>query len=300
MTDLLRGKVALVTGGSQGLGLEIARRYVACGASVVLCAREPVMLAAAQAALAHQLQSRQPQGRQAQVGQRVEAVAADVSQPADVARVVALALERLGAIDVLVNNAGVYGPMGAIEDVDWQQWVQAIEVNLYGSVLMARAVLPSMKARARGKIIQLSGGGATNPLPGISAYAVSKAAIVRFAETLAQEVREFNIDVNAVAPGALNTRMLDDVLGAGPEKVGADFYQKTLKQKESGGAGLERGAALAVFLASDASNGISGKLISAIWDNWECWPQHKQELAEGDMYTLRRLAGRDRGASWGD
>jgi len=157
-----------------------------------------------------------------------------------------------------------------------------------------------MKSRRRGKIIQLSGGGATNPMPRISAYAVSKAAIVRFAESLAEEVREFNIDVNSIAPGALNTRMLEEVLAAGPDKVGAEFFNRSVKQKQSGGAGLERGAALAVFLASDASDGITGKLISAMWDNWEHWPEHVTELGSSDIYTLRRIAGRDRGAAWGD
>jgi 3-oxoacyl-[acyl-carrier protein] reductase len=190
--------------------------------------------------------------------------------------------------------------MGPVEAVDWSEWIRALEINIYGSVLMARAVLPPMKSRRRGKIIQLSGGGATNPMPRFSAYAVSKAAIVRFVETLAEEVREFNIDVNSIAPGALNTRMLDEVLAAGPEKVGVDFFNRSKKQKESGGAGLERGAALAVFLASSASDGITGKLISAMWDNWERWPDHVAELSASDVYTLRRIAGRDRGAAWGD
>jgi 3-oxoacyl-[acyl-carrier protein] reductase len=157
-----------------------------------------------------------------------------------------------------------------------------------------------MKSHRRGKIIQLSGGGATKPMPCISAYAVSKAAVVRFAETLAEEVRDFNIDVNAIAPGALNTRMLEEVLTAGPGKVGVEFFRASALQKKTGGAGLERGSDLAMFLASEASNGITGKLISAVWDNWESWPAHVPELAASDMYTLRRISGRDRAAAWGD
>ncbi len=290
MAAVLKGKVAIITGANQGLGFEIATKYVASGASVVLCARNARLLADACAQLASQ----------ATAQQRIEMATADVANPDDVERVVALALSSFGAVDILVNNAGIYGPMGVIEDVDWQEWVRAIEINVLGSVLMARAVLPSMKSRSRGKIIQLSGGGATNPMPRISAYAVSKAAIVRFAESLALEVRDFNIDVNSIAPGALNTRMLDEVLAAGAEKVGEDFFDRSVKQKESGGAGLARGADLAVFLASDASNGITGKLISAVWDNWESWPQHLMELASSDIYTLRRIAGRDRGITWGD
>jgi 3-oxoacyl-[acyl-carrier protein] reductase len=149
-----------------------------------------------------------------------------------------------------VNNAGVYGPKGEIESVDWSEWVAAMQINVFGSVLMSRAVLPHFKRQRYGKVIQLSGGGATSPMPRISAYAVTKAAIVRYAETLAEEVRGTGIDVNAIAPGALNTRMLDEILEAGPDRVGKAFYERSLQQKESGGAGLSRGAELALFLAS--------------------------------------------------
>jgi len=160
--------------------------------------------------------------------------------------------------------------------------------------------LPAMKQQRAGKIVQLSGGGATSPMPNISAYAVSKAAVVRFADTLAEEVREFGIDVNAIAPGALNTRMLDEVIAAGPQAAGADFFARSKRQKDTGGAGLEKASDLAVFLASAASNGITGKLISALWDDWPVWPAHRDELARTDAYTLRRIAGRDRGLTWGD
>jgi NAD(P)-dependent dehydrogenase (short-subunit alcohol dehydrogenase family) len=165
---------------------------------------------------------------------------------------------------------------------------------------MCREIIPHFKKQGFGKVIQLSGGGATNPMPKISAYAVSKAAIVRFADTLAEEVREFGIDVNCIAPGALNTRMLDEILQAGPIKVGQAFYDRAIKQKASGGVSMDFGSELAVFLASDASNGITGKLISATWDKWQDWPSHLDDLAKSDAYTLRRIVGRDRGLNWGD
>jgi NAD(P)-dependent dehydrogenase (short-subunit alcohol dehydrogenase family) len=290
LSSALAGKVAIVTGANQGLGLEIVRQYVQAGASVVLCARNAAMLAEARDDVAKGLRS----------GQHVVAVPADVTDAENVQQVVNAARELGGRIDVLVNSAGVYGPMGKIEDLDWAEWTRTIEVNVLGSVRMCRAVLPTMKRQGRGKIIQLSGGGATNPMPNISAYAVSKAAIVRFAETLAEEVRSAHIDVNSIAPGALNTRMLDEVLAAGSEKVGREFYDRSVKQKQSGGAGLDPGARLALFLASDESNGITGKLISAVWDNWEQWPQHHDALNQSDAYTLRRIVGRDRGMGWGD
>jgi len=290
MSFLLNGKVAIITGANQGLGLVISRKYLNAGASIVMCARNVDLLTRAQKELTIGLAT----------GQIIEAIPADVSDIQSVEQLVKATLQRFGRIDILVNSAGIYGPMGPIEEVDWGQWIKTIEINLFGSILMCRAVLPTMKKQHKGKIIQLSGGGATNPMPNISAYAVSKAGIVRFAETLAEEVREFNIDVNAIAPGALNSQMLDEVLAAGPEKVGQAFFDKSIKQKESGGSGFDKGAELAVFLASDVSNGITGKLISAVWDNWEHWPEHLNELRTSDVYTLRRIAGRDRGLSWGD
>lgn len=290
MSKPLTGRVAIITGANQGLGLEIARKYIEAGASLMLCARNKDLLDAAAGELA----------AMAGPEQAVRSMAGDVSREADVSALFEATLEAFGACHILVNNAGVYGPKGEIEAVDWAEWVRAMEINVFGSILMCRAVLPHFKAQQHGKIIQLSGGGATNPLPRISAYAASKAAIVRFAETLAEEVRDTGIDVNCIAPGALNTRMLDEVLEAGPEKVGQAFYDRSLKQKQSGGAPIETGAGLAVFLASAASDGITAKLISAVWDNWEKWPEHLEELSSSDAYTLRRIAGRDRGLSWGD
>ena len=290
MRNSLSGKVAIITGANQGLGLKIAKMYLRSGASVVLFARNEDLLNNAKSSLLDNLTD----------DQKVTAIAGDVSNELDVKQLVSTTLIKYGKIDVLVNNAGVYGPKGGIDEIDWADWVRSIEINLFGSILMARAVIPHFKERKQGKIIQLSGGGATSPMPFMSGYAVSKAAIVRFVETLAGEVKGYNIDVNAIAPGALNTRLLEEVLEAGPARVGKDFYEKSLKQKMTGGSPLEIGASLAVFLGSDYSNGITGKLISAIWDKWEDWPKHLEELDKTDAYTLRRIVGRDRGLDWGD
>jgi 3-oxoacyl-[acyl-carrier protein] reductase len=144
----------------------------------------------------------------------------------------------------------------------------------------------------------LSGGGATKPLPFLSAYAASKAGIVRFGETLAEEVKRFGIDVNLVAPGALNTRLLDEVLEAGPERVGEAFYASALKQRDSGGTPLEYGANLSVHLASSAGDGVSGRLISAQWDPWPRIEELRDELMASDIYTLRRIVPAERGKNW--
>jgi NAD(P)-dependent dehydrogenase (short-subunit alcohol dehydrogenase family) len=286
----LAGRNALITGASHGLGLEIARAYLDAGAAgICVCGRDQTALSKAMAELSERA------GR----GQLVVGERADVSHPVEVERLVEHALSCLGEITILVSNAGVYGPKGSIEQVDWGEWTRAVEINLLGSVLPARELVPHFLTRGYGKIVQLSGGGATGPLPGLSAYAASKAAVVRFAETLAEELRGRGVDVNAIAPGALNTRMLDEVLEAGPERVGESFYQRSLEQHRSGGTPLDRGAALAVFLGSAASDGITGKLLSAVWDPWAELAERRQEL-ESDVYTLRRIVPRDRGLGWGD
>jgi NAD(P)-dependent dehydrogenase (short-subunit alcohol dehydrogenase family) len=286
----LDNKTAIITGASQGLGFEISKKFLEAGASVMLCARNRGLLD----------QATQSLGSVVRSGRQVLAEQADVSEAADVTRVVQMTMAAFGHIDILVNNAGVYGPKGIAEEVDWQDWVRAIEINLFGSVLTCRAVLPHFKKQGHGKVIQLSGGGATNPLPRLGAYAVSKAAVIRFMETLAEEVRDNHIDVNAIAPGPLNTRMLEEILEAGPDKVGKTFYERSLQQKRAGGVSLENAAELAVFLASERSNGITGKLISAVWDPWTSLPEHLEDLRTSDIYTLRRIVPGDRGKTWGN
>jgi NAD(P)-dependent dehydrogenase (short-subunit alcohol dehydrogenase family) len=284
----LKGLNALITGGSQGLGKVIAEHFLREGANVALCARGEKELLVARNDLAKQFPA-----------QRICARTCDVSNEPQVDQLVAFALSELGSLQALVSNAGVYGPMGPTESVDLAAWKRAMDINLFGFLLPCRAVVPHFKKNGRGKIVVLSGGGATNPLPNISAYAASKAAVVRLAETLAEELRPFRVDVNAIAPGALATRMVDEVLAAGPEAVGAAFYAKNKQWKETGATPPELGARLAVWLASPQSDGITGKLISAQWDPWETLQEHRQDL-DGDIYALRRIVPKDRGKTWGD
>ncbi|CAN5671614.1 N/A [soil metagenome] len=288
MANELAGRAAIITGASQGLGKEIVAEYLRNGASVVACARDQAMLEAMKLELAPLVQAKQ----------QLIVRACDISKPEAVARLVDHAIEEFPHLDILVNSAGIYGPKGLIEENDWGAWVESIEINVFGTVLLCRALMPQLKQRRYGKIVQLSGGGATTPMPRLSAYATSKAAVVRFCESLALELADDHVDVNCIAPGALNTRMLEEILEAGPERVGKDFYDRSVKQKESGGAGLEKGAALAVFLAAKASDGITGRLISAQWDPWAALPAHRAELAKSDIYTLRRITARERGKDW--
>lgn len=285
----LKNLNALITGSSQGLGKVIAEHFLREGANVVLCARDEKALFA----------TRDELQKLAAPGQKVRAQACDVSSETQVNALAGFALAELGSVQILINNAGIYGPMGPTESVDWQEWTRAIEINLYGVLLPCRALIPHFKQAGRGKIVILSGGGATNPLPNISSYAASKAAVVRLMETLAEELRPHHVDVNAVAPGALKTRLVDEVLKAGPERVGAAFFAKNKKWAEEGATPLELGAGLCVYLASPESDGITGKLLSAQWDPWQKLHEHRDELQKSDIYCLRRIVPEDRGKKWG-
>jgi 3-oxoacyl-[acyl-carrier protein] reductase len=286
----LKGRFALITGASQGLGAEIARHYVTNGASVMLCARSAEKLAVQQQNLATLVAP----------DARIVTIVCDVGEPKDVDQIFKKIRLDFPRLDILVNNAGVYGPMGNIEDVDWNEWVDAIRINLLGLVYVSRAAMPLFRAQSYGKIINISGGGAANPMPAITGYAASKAGVVRFTESLALECKHDHIDVNAIAPGALLTRMMDQLLDAGPAKVGQQFFDRMKKIADEGGTPLDVAATLCVFLGSSESDGITGKLIAAQWDRWEDWPQHLEELNGSDIYTLRRITGRDRNKEWGD
>ena len=283
----LQNTNAIVTGASMGLGKAIAEAFLKAGANVFLCARTEAPLLETQAEL-----------REKFPGRKVFAQPCDVSNETQVSELFSEAIKAFGNIHSLVLNAGVYGPMGPLETVDLTEWRRAMDINLYGVLLPCRSAVPHFKKNGRGKIVILSGGGATNPLPNISAYATSKAAVVRLMETLSLEFKNFQIDINAIAPGALATRMMDEVLAAGPEKVGKDFFQKNIQWKKDGGTPLDLAANLAVYLSSKQSDGITGKLISAQWDPWESLHEHLEDLQRTDVYTLRRNTPKDRSMTW--
>ena len=276
----------MITGASRGLGREIARAFLREGANLLLCARNPIELEETRKTL------------EATAKGRVHSVVTDVTSEAALDALASEAQTRLGGVDILVANAGIQGPKGPFEENDWGKWVETVRINLLGTAYCCRALLPLLKASERGKILILSGGGATKPMPFFSAYSASKAGVVRFGETLAEELKPRGIDVNMIAPGALNTKMLDEVLEAGPEKVGEAYYRAALKQRDSGGASADRAADLCVHLASRACDGITGRLISAPWDNWEQLEAQRDELAGSDIFTLRRIVPEERGKKW--
>ncbi len=282
----LQGKTAMVTGASRGLGLEIARQLASHGANVALLARDGEALAAASVKVL-----------MAGGGTGVLSVPVDLTSRQAVDRGFAQITDRFESLDILVNNAAVQGPLGPLESVDFDAWRRVFDVDFFAAARFCQLAIPIMRKNGGGKIINISGGGATGPRPNVSAYACAKTALVRLTETLAEEVKDAKIDVNAVAPGAMNTRMLEETIAAGPHGASRE-YAAALERAKTGGTPPQKAAELVVFLASPDSDGITGRIISTVWDDWQKLGEHREALAGSDIYTLRRIVPKDRGLNW--
>jgi NAD(P)-dependent dehydrogenase (short-subunit alcohol dehydrogenase family) len=287
-TIKLNGRNVLITGGSRGLGRAMVKEFGADGANVLFCSQSEKQLVAT----CEELKSFFPPP------QKLLAQVCDISQEKEIAQLFKRLAAEFGTLYAVINNAGVQGPIGAFDEADWSAWCRTIETNLLGTALVCRHAIPLFKAAGCGKVVNLSGGGAATPRARFSAYAASKAGVVRLTEILAEELRDFRIDVNAVAPGPLNTRLLDEVIAAGADKAGAQNYAQAVEQRTEGGYPIDDAARLCVYLASPASDGITGKLISAQWDPWSELQQHRELLQSSDIYTLRRIVPKDRGYDW--
>lgn len=192
----------------------------------------------------------------------------------------------LGRLDALVHAAAEIGPVGPIESVDPSEFLEVLRVNVLGTFLAVRSCLPALR-ESSGRVVAFSGGGATGPLERFDAYAASKAATVRLVENLARQ----GIEINAVAPGFVATRMHETTLAAGPELAGRDYYERTKEDLEAGGTAPEVAAELVAFLVSSDAAGISGKLISAPWDPWQEEDFRQRLRSDESFATIRRIDG---------
>jgi len=275
MSSSLKGKGAIVTGGARGIGYSIAEELITNGAKVVICSRTKTELQKALLKLNEKKNS-------------AFGITCDVSKFNDCKKLIKFAQKKIKKINILVNNAGIYGPIGLLEKTDLDFWRETMEINIMGMVYLSNLVITIMKKKG-GKIINLCGAGVGGyAKPRISAYFTSKIAVAGFTEILAEEVRDYNIQVNSISPGAVNTYLHEYLLKQGPEKAGREFYEESLRQKKMGGTPPKLAAKLVVFLSSGESNHISGRLLSAKWDSPE---KLKDKGLNRNLFKLRRIDG---------
>lgn len=266
-------KSIVITGASSGIGATLTRAFLADGHRLFVCARRTDRLAEVCEGFAS-----------------AQYAACDVSNEADVSGFFTLARERMTSIDVLIHCAAVMGPVGLVTDIDSEAWFEALRTDLFGAFLVTKHAVPLMLAERRPRILLMSGGGAFDPMPNLSAYGVSKAGIIRLAETLAVELAPRNIAVNVFAPGFVATEIFESVLHAGPER-GGKLYDTIVNLldgwKETD---IEVPLACARFLISDAAAKLTGKTISARFDPWD-QPEFLaslDEIAASNLYATQR------------
>ena len=278
-------KNVLITGASRGLGHHLARHFWDKGANLLLVARNTDLL--------HQTLD----GLSVRHGQMVRYFTCDLSDDASLQALVD-ELDKY-RVDAIVNNAAIQGPIGPLQNNEWEEWKQTIQVNLLAPVFICKALLPKLLAQETGaSVINLSGGGATGPRANFTAYASAKTGLVRFSETVAEELKNTPVRINCVAPGPMPTDMLRGVLNVGSDAAGGKEVNAAEKVLSASVSSFHMVSELCEYLASDKSIGVSGKLISAIWDPWERFEDFGPAFQSSDVGTLRRIVPEDRGASW--
>jgi NAD(P)-dependent dehydrogenase (short-subunit alcohol dehydrogenase family) len=241
----LPGKVAVITGAGRGLGRAVARAFTKEGARVVLTARN-------REEIAHVAEELRALKREA------VAIPADVTDEGQVQQLLQKTLETYGTVDILVNNAGSRGPIGPIQEISLEDWEDTLRVNLTATFLCSKAVLPTLIAKKQGKIINVAT--TSTPRPNLTPYMVAKAGVAYFTKQLSREVKEFNIQVNAIHPGVMDTQMQEEIRKAGAKAIGTDMFERL---KEEGILHPpDEPAKLVLFLASPAADGITGEFLS--------------------------------------
>lgn len=275
MKTIIR-RYAIVTGGARGIGKAITKKLMNDGFIVLICSRDQTEIDKTRKEL-------DPSNK------KIFGIVSDVSVYKDCKKLIDFAKTKFKQIDVLVNNAGIYGPIGPVETNPTNEWVHAMEINFFGTLYCSQLVIPLMKKQKAGKIINMAGAGVGNkrPLARFSAYYTSKTAVVGFTEAIAAELKEFNIQVNCISPGGVNTRFTDNLLKQGVGKAGIYMYEQALKQKKTGGDSPVLAANLVSYLASVKSNNVTGKMLSAKWDSPAVL--NKLSSQSDSLFTLRRI-----------
>ena len=269
----LSGQVAIVTGGGRGIGKAVAIGLAKAGASVAVVARSEDQLA-------------ETVGEITQSGSRAISVTADVSDPGAVERMVHEVEKSLGSVGLLVNNAGISGPIGPTWEADPEDWWRCLEVNLRGPMLCSRAVLPGMIARGGGRIVNVASGAGTFAIPYLGAYVTSKTALIRFTEILALEAAQHGVKVFAIEPGTVRTAMAEHALESGAGQRWLPWFGEIFERGED--VPPVHVADLVVRLASGRADALSGRFFT-ITDDVVGLVERARGEGLGDLQTLRLI-----------
>ena len=276
--------LAIVTGASRGLGKLITIELAGAGIDVLMVGRDERALAQTAEAASKTAASLHP-------------FVCDLSHP-EAAEMVALAARQLGAVDILVNNAAIQGPVGPVWETDFAAFEATMRVDFLVPVALMRAVLPEMFARGAGWIVNISGGGATAPRPMFTAYGAAKTALVRVAETVAAETFGKGVRVNSIAPGAFSSGMTKAIITGGQAAGECErkSAERILTSRDDTAA--QQTAKLVAYLVAGPGRDVTGKLISTLWDPWTELHQRWDDIGGNDVYTLRRIVPADRKLTW--
>jgi NAD(P)-dependent dehydrogenase (short-subunit alcohol dehydrogenase family) len=269
----LDGLVAIITGAGRGIGRAIALGLAKAGSSVAVIARSEDQLVETVRQITD-------------LGSRAISVTADVSDPGAVERMVLEVEKSLGSVDLLVNNAGLPGPIGPTWETDPDDWWRCLEVNLRGPMLCSRAVLPDMIARGRGRIVNVASGAGTFAIPYLGAYVTSKTALIRFTEILALEAGSHGVMVFAIEPGTVRTTMAEFALESEHGQRWLPWFGEVFKRGEN--VPPVHAADLVVLLASGRADALSGRFFT-IKDDVIGMAKRAGDQGPGDLQTLRLI-----------
>lgn len=277
MSFPLKNKTIFITGGARGIGKLIALHLLRKGFAIKVCARSQ-----------NDLENLKNEADQI-IKNRMQCDRLDVTNFDSVQHWLSESIQGTSPWG-LVTAAGIYGPMGPFIENDIEQWRNALEINLMGTAACCQIFAQQLvKKKYFGRIVTLSGGGADRPMPNFTSYGATKAAVVRFSETLAFELEPHNITVNSMNPGAFNTFFNDQLIAAGPNTIGEKMYQRAIEIKNGKAADPNKVEGLIEYLMSETSQPVTGLLISAMWDPWQEFHQTMDEINKEDKFRLRRI-----------
>lgn len=291
LTLPFKNKNIIITGASDGLGFELAKKFIENDANLIICSSNKKRIKSAYLKLI----------KIKKTDQKIYFCKTNLKNEKEIYKFIKFINKKINKIDCLINNAAILGPMGNLEEVNWKKFKKTFQINFFSAALIIKLLLPKFKKQKEGKIIQLAGGGSSSPSIKRNPYATSKSAITRLVENVSEELKllRTNVQINSVSPGIMNTKMFRKIIRSS-KKILGNKINKELRAKNKKKTDYNKIIELIFFLSSKYSNKITGKNISANWDNWKNWIKDLQKIRNTDLYTVRRIVGSDRNFTKGD